>query len=214
MQARYERLLPFVEKPGRYVGGERGAVVKDPSVGTAALRAGVSRGLRNRAIAPRAADSLRHPEPPDRRLLRARLRPMDRHGAAAPRQRSAAGVARNQHAARVVPHRRLQPPVRAHLHERPRDARPGGNSPAGSGAWPRTPADHRRRTVRVQSRAARAVPRRGGARRRRGGRRRHRRRAHLDWDGSDRSALLRGLAAIDGVYVPSHSSHATAPMGV
>src|ERR1700752_2255490 len=30
MRAQYERLLPFVDKPGRYVGGERGSVVKDP----------------------------------------------------------------------------------------------------------------------------------------------------------------------------------------
>src|ERR1700752_2746225 len=31
MRAQYERLLPFVDKPGRYVGGERGSVVKDLS---------------------------------------------------------------------------------------------------------------------------------------------------------------------------------------
>lgn len=31
MRAQYERLLPFVDKPGRHAGGERGSVVKDPS---------------------------------------------------------------------------------------------------------------------------------------------------------------------------------------
>src|SRR5689334_16957557 len=30
LRAEYERLLPLVEKPGRYLGNERGAVRKDP----------------------------------------------------------------------------------------------------------------------------------------------------------------------------------------
>ena len=102
-----------------------------------------------------------------------------------------------------LPPRRLQPPVRAHLHQPAHHARPRRRAAPQRAADRRRSDRDRRRTVRLQSRAPGAVPRRRPPGRRRGGRRADRRRYPRAGIERDRPALLRALAAIAGVYVPA-----------
>ena len=100
---------------------------------------------------------------------------------------------------------RVQPVGRARVHERARLRRPGRRPRPQRGPSPRTPDRDRRRPLRVQPGAPRRIRRRvrHGRRRRshrrgrRGDRRVEARRARV------REAVLRELATIPGVYVPS-----------
>jgi hypothetical protein len=57
-QTAYESLLARVEKPGRYLGNERGMVHKDPSVHVDVV------GMNARSLAVCKADTIIHSNPP------------------------------------------------------------------------------------------------------------------------------------------------------
>ena len=111
----------------------------------------VPRRLRHRDEPPRLQDPLQDPERRPAHARRARLRAVDRHGARAPRAQAAARVARERAPAARLRRRRLLAPVRAHVHERPHDARPRRHPAARAPIAARTirsssPAARRRRT--------------------------------------------------------------------
>ena len=164
----YASFVHLVQKPARYLGGEFGARRKDWDAVEARVclafpdvyDIGMShlgfkilykilnddpRTLAERAYAPWVD-------------MEAQLR------AATP----AARLVRERAAAARLRRRRLLAPVRAHVHERPHDARPRRHPAAGRRPRRRRSARHRRRADGDAPRAARAVPRRGRHRRRRG----------------------------------------------
>ena len=206
--ARLEPLLARVQKPARYIGCEDGAITpraRDPEGGVAAR---LPRHLRGRPAQPGAADPLRDPQRTRRRRRRADVRAVDRPRGAAARARRAAVLGRHPPRRRRVRPARLQPVGRARLHER---ARTWSTSPASRCAPPTVG-----RSTRSSSSAATAAfnPEpladfvdAGRARRGRRGRRRDHRGRRAPGsarpDRADRDAVLRELAQVPGVYVPS-----------
>ena len=106
---------------------------------------------------------VRRPEPPPGRRGRARVRPVARPRSAAARARPAAGLARKPSRAPRFRRRRLQPAVRAHLHEPRHDARAGGIPRAGGGAAPTHPLVIAGGPCAFNPGAARALPRRASS---------------------------------------------------
>ena len=102
----------------------------------------------------------------------------------------------------------LQPVGRARLHQPAELHRPGRRARAGRRPPPRGPADRRRRPLHLQPRAAGRLPRPGRAGRRRGGGQRdHRGGGRVEGLRAAPRAraqqVLRRLASVPGVYVPS-----------
>jgi hypothetical protein len=138
---------PLVEKPSRYLGNERGAVRKDLGTTRACASRSVPRGLRDRAVPRRAADPLRHPEPPPDVAAERVYAPWPDMEALLRAREPAARLAREPPRAARLPRRRHEPPVRAHLHEPPDDARAGPHPVRAARAA---------RSIRSSSRAGRA----------------------------------------------------------
>ena len=203
----YEQLLPSVEKPGRYLGNERGAIRKDLDTRPDPRRSVLPGGLRDRPVAPRAADPLRHPEPPPRRRRRARATP---RGSTSKRCCAAQGlplVSLESHLPlsdfHVVGFSLQYELTYTNLLTM---LELGGIPLRGARRTGAASARDRRRTVRLQSRAAGALSRRRRARRRRGGRRPDRRRRRSAGTDATAPRCSRAVAAVPGVYVPAFFS--------
>ena len=205
---RLEPLLAKVQKPARYIGCEDGALTPVHGPGKVAwllvypdtYEIGLpNQGLqilyeilneRDDAVAERS-----YAPWVDLEVLLRRARPAAVLGRHPPPGR------------RLRPHR-LQPLGRARLHQRPQLHRPGRRARAGGGAGTRAPADRRRRPLRLQPRAAGRLRRllRASARARRSCPRSPRSCASGRPAGAPRARrerVLRALATVPGVYVPS-----------
>ena len=162
-----DELLTRVSKPARYTGGEWNSVTKDWDSALSAYRAGLSRRLRHRYVEHGTRDPVRPPEQGRRRLMRARVRAVGRHGDA----RCAKGDVPLWSLETRTPHQQVRCPrvhaaIRDDLHEHPEHARPRRNTGLVCRAWRRAPHCHRRRERGVQSRTAGTIrrcllPRRG-----------------------------------------------------
>ena len=181
-----EPLLPTVQKPIQYVGGELNSTVKDWDCALEGAErpvgADVPRRLRGRAAQPGRADPLRGAQRARLDPGRAHLLGLARHGAGDARARHPA-----VHRRRPPPRRRLRPARcqlldRARLHQPAQRPRPRRHPAARRRPHRRPPRRDRGRPRGVQPRADRRLRRRGRARRRRG----------------DRAGDLRGRPRVEG----------------
>ena len=199
-------LLAAVEKPSRYLGIRNPPVHKDP--GTVQLRIALAfpdlYEIGTSHFGLQILYQLLNAMPAGRR--RAGVRPGRRHGSAAAPAGPAALLARVPHPARAVRHRRLQPALRAELHQRAHHARSGRDPAARRGPRHRAPAGDRRRPVHLQPRTDGGLFRRDGGWGRRGnGRASGRGLAAVEGGRRSprRESLLRRWAEIPGVYIPA-----------
>ncbi len=187
---RLEPLLPTVQKPIQYVGGELNSTVKDWDCAlegpSCPVGADVPRRLRGRAAQPGRGDPLRGAQRARLDPRRAHLLGLAGHGAGDARRRHSGGHPA-VHRRRPPPRGRLRPVRRllldrARLHQPAQRPRPGGHPAARRRPHRRPPRRDRRRPRGVQPRADRRLRRRRRARRRRG----------------DRARDLRGRARVEG----------------
>ena len=204
--ARLEPHLASVQKPARYIGCELGAEVPAPAphrVGWLLVYPDTYEiGLPNQGL--QILYEILNER--DDALAERVLRPLDRpRGGPAPGGHPAVLGGHAPQRRRVRRHR-LQPVLRARLHQRPQLPRPGRRARAQRRSHRRAPAGRRGRSRHLQPRAARRLPRLRRARRRRGGGQRDQRRSSRPGRTAaahDRRDVLRALAGIEGVYVPA-----------
>ena len=161
------RVLPRVQTPAQYLGGELNAV-RRTTARSAASCAWLPGHLHAGHEPSRLAGALHDHERRPAVGLRAGLHPLARLRGRTPRPQTAAVQPGDVHAAARVRPARLQPAVRGLLHQRPDDARPGRHPAAREDRRVTGPAGHRRRPRGAEPGVARPVRRPVRHRRRRG----------------------------------------------
>ena len=136
-------ILPRVQKPARYTGGELNSVVKSWTERRAERSEGAAQGqpgpdlpgpLRHRDVQPGPADPVRDRQPGPALPLRAGLRPLDGHGGGAAPLRHAPLRAGDEARPGGLPPAGVLPGLRALLQQRAEHPRPGRGAPAGQRA--------------------------------------------------------------------------------